>query len=108
MMKYKPIEGNEESLQDAIEFSAMEDVKAFTKANPMERNSMALKPPKPGELIYCRVCGKPMYPKDFSTDARTRKREFKWQTHIACLESMENAVDRSTPGLLHERKMFGK
>ena len=60
-------------------------------------------PPKPGELIYCQWCGKPMYPEDFSKDPKIRKREFKWQIHYACEQQIWAEADRQTPGLLGER-----
>ena len=47
-------------------------------------NYMLPKPPKPGEIIYCQICGRPMLPQDFSKDPKIRKREFKWHIHNAC------------------------
>lgn len=61
-------------------------------------------PPKPGELIICQHCGKPMYPEDFSKDPAVRKHEFKWHIHQKCEEQIWDLVDRQTPGLLAERK----
>lgn len=60
--------------------------------------------PKPGEVIICQQCGKPMYPEDFSKDPTIRKHEFKWHVHEACEKQIWDLVDRSTPGLLSERK----
>lgn len=59
--------------------------------------------PKPGEIIICQHCGKPMYPKDFSTDPVIRKQEFKWHLHQKCRLELLSLVDRETPGLLAER-----
>lgn len=61
-------------------------------------------PPKPGELIICQQCGKPMYPEDFSTDPKIRKHEFKWHIHWACEQQIWDMVDRQTPGLMAERQ----
>ena len=61
-------------------------------------------PPKPGEVIICQQCGKPMYPKDFSKDPKIRKHEFKWHIHAECEKQIWELVDRQTPGLLAERK----
>ena len=61
-------------------------------------------PPKPGELIICQQCGKPMYPEDFSKDPKIRKHEFKWHIHHACEMQIWDLVDRQTPGLMAERK----
>ena len=60
--------------------------------------------PKPGEIIICQQCGKPMYPEDFSKDPKIRKHEFKWHIHYACEQQIWNLIDRQTPGLLSERK----
>ena len=60
-------------------------------------------PPKPGELIICQQCGKPMYPEDFSKDPKIRKHEFKGHIHHACEQQIWDLVDRQTPGLLSER-----
>ena len=72
--------------------------------NEKGQNWMLPEPPKPGELIYCNICGKPMYPKDFSKDPKIRKREFKWQIHYACQEKMSALCDINTPGVIAERK----
>lgn len=68
------------------------------------KNYMLPDPPKPGEYIKCRVCGKIMKPEDFSKDTATRKREFKWQIHWKCQQAQFDRCDRETPGLLAERK----
>ena len=60
--------------------------------------------PKPGEIIICQQCGKPMYPEDFSKDPKIRKHEFKWHIHYACEQQIWDLVDRQTPGLMAERK----
>jgi hypothetical protein len=60
-------------------------------------------PPKPGEIIICQQCGKPMYPQDFSKDPKIRRHEFKWHIHYACEQEIWDLVDRQTPGLLAER-----
>jgi hypothetical protein len=72
--------------------------------NQKGQNWMIPAPPKPGEIIHCRLCGEPMYPKDFSKDPKIRKREFKWQQHFACEQRMFDECDLQTPGLLSERK----
>ena len=59
--------------------------------------------PKPGEIIICQECGKPMYPEDFSKDPKIRKHEFKWHIHHACEQHIWDIVDQQTPGLLAER-----
>lgn len=60
-------------------------------------------PPKPGEIIICQQCGKPMLPEDFSKDPKIRRHEFKWHIHNACEQQIWDMVDRQTPGLLAER-----
>jgi hypothetical protein len=90
-----------------------EDLARFVAANTdymvnAERQKgvgyMVPPPPKPGELIICQQCGKPMYPEDFSTDPKIRKHEFKWHIHWACEQQIWDLVDRQTPGLMAERK----
>lgn len=78
-----------------------------SEVNAAGRNSMVPPPPKPGELMYCQLCGKPMYPQDFSKDIKIRKREFKWQVHSKCEEDMWKQMDNSMPGLMAERKQRG-
>lgn len=68
------------------------------------KNGNVPKPPKPGEIMYCQFCGKPMLPKDFSKNPIIRKREFKWQIHYACQEKMSALCDINTPGVIAERK----
>ncbi len=68
------------------------------------KNYRVPKPPKPGEVIICQHCGKPMYPENFSKDPKIRRHEFKWQIHHACEQQIWDLVDRQTPGLLAERK----
>lgn len=67
------------------------------------RDSMCPPPLKPGEIMYCSICGKKMLPKDFSTDIEERKWEFKWRTHIKCKEDAFRQADLNTPGLMAER-----
>lgn len=64
-------------------------------------------PPKKGEIIHCRVCGKEMLPKDFSKNEFERKKEFKWQIHWKCMEKLFDQCDRETPGLIDERNGMG-
>ena len=92
---------NEEVL--AKQIAEMQD-ELRDRENEKGQNWMLPEPPKPGELIYCNICGKPMYPKDFSKDPKIRKREFKWQQHNLCQENMFLQCDLQTPGLLSERK----
>lgn len=68
------------------------------------KNSLVPPPPKPGEIIICQHCGKPMYPEDFHSDPKIRRHEFKWHIHYACEQQIWELVDRQTPGLLAERK----
>ena len=67
------------------------------------KNSMVPKPPPSGKYIICQHCGKPMLPEDFSKDKETRKKEFKWQMHMKCMEALLDECDRMTPGLLADR-----
>ena len=67
-------------------------------------NYLVPPPPKPGEVIMCQQCGKPMYPEDFSKDPKIRKHEFKWHIHNACEQQIWDLVDRQTPGLMAERQ----
>lgn len=68
------------------------------------KNYMVPPPPKPGEVIICQQCGKPMYPEDFSKDPAIRRHEFKWHIHHECEKQIWDLVDRQTPGLIAERK----
>lgn len=68
------------------------------------KNYMVPKPPKPGEVMICQQCGKPMYPEDFSKDEKTRRHEFKWHIHAACEKYIWDLLDLQTPGLLAERQ----
>lgn len=68
------------------------------------KNYMLPEPPKPGEYIYCRLCGKRMLPEDFNKDVKIRKKEFKWQMHWKCQQAQFDRCDRETPGLLAERE----
>lgn len=95
---------NEETLQDQTEFKAQEEVQEFIKNTATKPGGMMLKPPGPGEIMYCQLCREPMLPKDFSKDERTRQREFKWHMHNVCMRKMEDLADRSTPGLMNERR----
>jgi hypothetical protein len=65
-------------------------------------------PPKPGEVIICQCCGKPIMPDQFSKNPFQRKFEFKWHLHPWCKEDMMSQADRGTPGLLSERKQAEK
>lgn len=67
------------------------------------KNYMLPEPPKPGEYIYCRICGKIMKPEDFNKNHKIRKKEFKWQMHWECQQRQFDRCDRETPGLLAER-----
>lgn len=75
------------------------DVRDYTK------NGCTIPPrPKPGELMICQVCGKPIYPEQFSKNLAARKREFKWHLHPECYQALNDMADRSVAGLLSERK----
>lgn len=39
-----------------------------------EKDALVPKRPKPGELIYCQFCGKPVYPEQLSSDLEIRKK----------------------------------
>lgn len=67
------------------------------------KNYMLPKPPKPGEIIHCQICGLPMLPEDFSKDPKTRQHEFKWHIHDVCEKGIWDQLDRQTPGLLTDR-----
>ena len=75
--------------------------------NMDQKNSAVPKPPKPGEMMYCQQCGRPMPPESFSKSELIRRREFKWQMHHACMMELQNRCDRYTPGLLSERNQRG-
>lgn len=68
------------------------------------KNYLVPPPPKPGEIMICQHCGKPMMPEDFSKNEKIRRHEFKWHLHWACEQALLDLVDRQTPGLLAERK----
>lgn len=68
------------------------------------KNYMVPPPPKPGEVIVCQECGKPMLPEDFSKDPKIRRHEFKWHIHHECELKIWDKVDRLTPGLVAERR----
>lgn len=95
-----------ETIQDKTEFNTVNEVSRYiqNQAKDTTRPNWAVpQPPKPGEVMHCQQCGKPMPPEGFSQNSFVRKREFKWHLHAACLEELDNLVDRRTPGLLAER-----
>lgn len=72
--------------------------------DPYKKNSAVPPVPKPGEIMHCQICRKPMLPEDFSKDPAIRKREFKWHVHEACRNYIVNDyLDRITPGIMAER-----
>ena len=84
--------------------SGSEQTDAFVRKVDQRKKDIMLPPfPKPGEIIRCQICGKPMPPEAFSKIPSIRKREFKWHIHNDCMNSMFDLVDRSTPGLMAER-----
>lgn len=90
---------------EQINDKAFSDAQSFMNKDMNKvKNSAVPKPPGPGEIMYCQHCGKPMLPKDFSKDEKIRRREFKWQIHHKCEMDILNLIDRSTPGLLSERR----
>lgn len=104
-------EGQElaEREQDQVEFQAKADSLEFLKnSNTGEKDSLMPPPPKKGEIIYCHVCSKAMMREDFSEDPTICMREFKWQTHNACMQKMFNLADIKTPGLLSQRGIVKK
>ena len=70
-------------------------------------NYMVPPPPKPGEVIICQLCGKPMYPKDFSRDEKIRKYEFKWHIHYQCQLDIFDEVDNVRDFTLAQKSMLG-
>ena len=75
------------------------------KVDIRKKNACIPPPPKPGEIMYCQICGKPMLPEDFSQDIKIAKREFKWHTHDKCMKYIfEDYIDRVTPGVMAERQ----
>ena len=60
-------------------------------------------PPNPGEYMICQLCGNPILPKEISKLPNVRKRELKWHIHNKCYLSLDDALDMSTPGLMHSR-----
>jgi hypothetical protein len=96
---------DEERKEHLSNFSSTEQTENFIRNVDQTKRNIMLPPlPKPGEIIHCQICGQPMPPEAFSKDPATRKREFKWHMHNACMQQMFDLADRSTPGLLTERK----
>lgn len=60
--------------------------------------------PKPGEIIHCQICGRPMRPEDFSEDMEQKKWEFKWHIHWLCRERQFEIAERQELGFLQERR----
>lgn len=85
-------------------YSNIEATEKFV--NNIDKNrkgAMVPPPPKPGEYIYCQMCGEKMLPEHFSKDEKIRKREFKWHIHEKCFVKVDEILDQMTPGLLAER-----
>lgn len=90
--------------EDLARFVAANTDSLVAEEKAKGKNSRVPPPPKPGEVIICQHCGKPMYPEDFSKDPKIRRHEFKWHIHDACEKQIWQMVDMQTPGLLAERK----
>lgn len=65
-------------------------------------------PPKPGEIMVCQFCGKPIMPNELSKNKTMRKREIKWHLHPECVIEMERRTEIETPGLVGEREAARK
>lgn len=83
-------------------------LEAFEKIAPKiekgEKGKYSLPAPKPGEIMICQGCGKPMYAKDFSKDKKIAEREFKWHMHDKCMKMAEEYLDRNTPGVMQDKE----
>ena len=90
--------------EDLARFVAANSAVLTEEEKRKGKNYMVPSPPKPGEVIICQQCGKPMYPEDFSKDPAIRRHEFKWHIHYECEKQIWDLVDRQTPGLIAERK----
>lgn len=91
-----------DSKELAAYVAAMEE-QSLKEENRKGRGYMVPPPPKPGEIIICQICGRPMLPKDFSKDPKIRQREFKWHIHNICENNVWDQLDRQTPGLIADR-----
>ena len=91
------------SSEDLARFVAANTGAMVNEEMKKGKGYLAPPPPKPGEIIICQQCGKPMYPEDFSKDPKIRMHEFKWHIHYACEQQIWDLVDRQTPGLMAER-----
>ncbi len=92
------------SSEDLARFVAANTDALVAEERAKGKNYLVPPPPKPGEIIICQQCGKPMYPEDFSDDPKIRRHEFKWHIHWKCEQEIWDLVDRQTPGLLSERQ----
>lgn len=90
--------------EDLAKFVASNQDALAAEEKAKGKNYMVPPPPKPGEIMYCIQCGKPMLPENFSKDVKIRKHEFKWHIHWECEQKIWDQADRETPGLLAERK----
>lgn len=99
-------DGFDENDKEVLETkNANLDTNNFIKNIDMnKKNSAVPKPPKPGEIMYCNVCGKPIMPEDFSEDDWNAKYEFKWHLHSKCRIYAHKRLDYLTKGLLSERR----
>ena len=91
------------SSEELARYVASQTSNLVDEENSKGKGYMVPPPPKPGEIIICQHCGKPMYPEDFSKDPKIRRHEFKWHIHNKCEQSIWEYIDRQTPGLLSER-----
>ena len=92
------------SNEELAEYVKQAQSQALQEEKQKGKNYMLPDPPKPGEYIRCRICGKIMKPEDFNKDHNIRKREFKWQIHWDCQQAQVDRCDREAPGLIAERR----
>ena len=78
-----------------IDTSSLADYVGANTTNNVQDSNPYAPPPKPkkGEIIVCQMCGRPMYPKDFSKIEKIRKYEFKWHIHWGCQQEVFNQLD---------------
>ena len=60
-------------------------------------------PPKPGEYMYCQICGEPILPEQISKLPNVRKRELSWHIHNSCYMCIDQKLDAKTPGVVNDR-----
>ena len=86
-----------------LDVSSMDASDFIGNIDPNVKDAMLPAPPKPGEQMICKSCGRVMTDASFSRNLLARRREQKWQLCKDCIASVENAIDMSVPGLASER-----